>query len=224
MELGKRRFRAEPGSSSRRRRRAVFSLVARGNPSRHEPQFLACFLIERQNATRRQRGSLPDYSNTRFACSNHGNSATAIRSLIDMAGGLRVMTRVLKDAWRQIGEPQHPPDEPVRDLLGRRDVLDRGNGAGFKLPPPAPCTGDGAQHMRPDGRHRHQAEAVRQRPLTGAADPQPTNPPFGGFFCARRPPMTTTTFNHWRDVPERSWRWKNFSPAEIACRGSGSLL
>ena len=35
--------------------------------------------------------------------------------------------------------------------------------------------------------------------------------------------MTTTTFNHWRDVPERSWRWQNFSPAEIACRGSGSL-
>ena len=35
--------------------------------------------------------------------------------------------------------------------------------------------------------------------------------------------MMTTTFNHWRDVPERSWRWKNFSPAEIACRGSGSL-
>ncbi len=35
--------------------------------------------------------------------------------------------------------------------------------------------------------------------------------------------MTTMTYNHWRDVPERSWRWKNFSPAETACRGSGSL-
>lgn len=35
--------------------------------------------------------------------------------------------------------------------------------------------------------------------------------------------MTTMTYKHWRDVPERSWRWKNFSPAEIACRGSGSL-
>ena len=34
---------------------------------------------------------------------------------------------------------------------------------------------------------------------------------------------TITTFNHWRDVPESAWRWKNFSPAEIACRGSGSL-
>ncbi|MBN7761631.1 DUF882 domain-containing protein [Nitratireductor aquibiodomus] len=35
--------------------------------------------------------------------------------------------------------------------------------------------------------------------------------------------MTTMTYKHWRDVPERLWRWKNFSPAEIACRGSGSL-
>jgi hypothetical protein len=35
--------------------------------------------------------------------------------------------------------------------------------------------------------------------------------------------MTTMTFKHWRDVSERSWRWKDFSPAEIACRGSGSL-
>jgi len=35
--------------------------------------------------------------------------------------------------------------------------------------------------------------------------------------------MTTSYFNHWRDVPEDTWRWKNFSPAEIACRGSGSL-
>ena len=35
--------------------------------------------------------------------------------------------------------------------------------------------------------------------------------------------MTTSYFNHWRDVPEDTWRWKSFSPAEIACRGSGSL-
>jgi zinc D-Ala-D-Ala carboxypeptidase len=34
---------------------------------------------------------------------------------------------------------------------------------------------------------------------------------------------TITTFNNWRDVPESVWRWKNFSPAEIACRGSGAL-
>ncbi len=35
--------------------------------------------------------------------------------------------------------------------------------------------------------------------------------------------MTTITFDHWRDVPEGAWRWTNFSPAEIACRGSGAL-
>jgi hypothetical protein len=35
--------------------------------------------------------------------------------------------------------------------------------------------------------------------------------------------MTTSYFNHWRDVPAARWRWKNFSPAEIACRSSGSL-
>ncbi|WP_299614116.1 D-Ala-D-Ala carboxypeptidase family metallohydrolase [uncultured Tateyamaria sp.] len=36
--------------------------------------------------------------------------------------------------------------------------------------------------------------------------------------------MTTTFFDHWRDVPERVWRWPNFSPAEIACRGTGNLI
>jgi hypothetical protein len=36
--------------------------------------------------------------------------------------------------------------------------------------------------------------------------------------------MTTTFHSHWRDAPESSWRWPNFSPAEIACRGTGKLL
>ena len=36
--------------------------------------------------------------------------------------------------------------------------------------------------------------------------------------------MTTTFHRHWRDVPESTWRWPNFSPAEIACRGTGRLL
>ena len=36
--------------------------------------------------------------------------------------------------------------------------------------------------------------------------------------------MTTTFHHHWRDVPESNWRWPNFSPAEIACRGTGKLL
>ena len=36
--------------------------------------------------------------------------------------------------------------------------------------------------------------------------------------------MTTTLYDHWRDVPQKAWRWPNFSPAEIACRGTGKLL
>ena len=36
--------------------------------------------------------------------------------------------------------------------------------------------------------------------------------------------MSTMSYRHWRDVPENAWRWPNFSPAEIACRGSGTLL
>jgi len=36
--------------------------------------------------------------------------------------------------------------------------------------------------------------------------------------------MSTTFHRHWRDVPESTWRWPNFSPAEIACRGTGKLL
>jgi hypothetical protein len=36
--------------------------------------------------------------------------------------------------------------------------------------------------------------------------------------------MTTSFYDHWRDVPEVTWRWPNFLPAEIACRGTGKLL
>ncbi len=36
--------------------------------------------------------------------------------------------------------------------------------------------------------------------------------------------MTTTFHRRWRDAPESAWRWPNFSPAEIACRGTGKLL
>ena len=35
--------------------------------------------------------------------------------------------------------------------------------------------------------------------------------------------MPTTTYAHFRDVPKSSWRWQNFSPAEIACRGTGAI-
>ena len=31
------------------------------------------------------------------------------------------------------------------------------------------------------------------------------------------------TFRHFRDVPDTLWRWPNFSPAEIACRGTGQI-
>ncbi|WP_255509362.1 hypothetical protein [Oceaniovalibus sp. ACAM 378] len=36
--------------------------------------------------------------------------------------------------------------------------------------------------------------------------------------------MTTTLYGHWRDVPKDAWRWRNFSRAEIACRGTGKIL
>jgi len=36
-------------------------------------------------------------------------------------------------------------------------------------------------------------------------------------------PEPIRTFRHFRDVPNSAWRWGNFSPAEIACRGTGQL-
>ena len=36
-------------------------------------------------------------------------------------------------------------------------------------------------------------------------------------------PDPVKTYRHWRDLPKGQWRWKNFSPAEIACRGTGQL-
>ncbi len=33
-----------------------------------------------------------------------------------------------------------------------------------------------------------------------------------------------TIYSHWREVPAATWRWPNFSPAEIACRGTGKLI
>ena len=35
--------------------------------------------------------------------------------------------------------------------------------------------------------------------------------------------MPTTTYAHFRDVPEGVWRWPNFSPAEIASRVDGAI-
>ena len=36
--------------------------------------------------------------------------------------------------------------------------------------------------------------------------------------------MTMTHYDHFSDFPAEAWRWPNFSPAEIACRGTGKLL
>jgi hypothetical protein len=33
-----------------------------------------------------------------------------------------------------------------------------------------------------------------------------------------------TLYQSWKDVPKDKWRWKNFSPRELACKGTGSLL
>ena len=35
--------------------------------------------------------------------------------------------------------------------------------------------------------------------------------------------MPTTTYAHYRDLPDSAWRWPSFSPAEIACRGTGAI-
>jgi len=35
--------------------------------------------------------------------------------------------------------------------------------------------------------------------------------------------MPTLTYTHWRDVPETAWHWPSFSPAEMACRGTGAI-
>ncbi|MDO5704250.1 MAG: D-Ala-D-Ala carboxypeptidase family metallohydrolase [Paracoccus sp. (in: a-proteobacteria)] len=33
-----------------------------------------------------------------------------------------------------------------------------------------------------------------------------------------------TLYRHWREVPPAKWRWPNFWPAEIACRGTDRIL
>ncbi len=54
--------------------------------------------------------------------------------------------------------------------------------------------------------------------------PNPTRPPPRRvFYCPKETDMTTTLYLSWRDVPKAKWRWANFSPAEIACRGNGSI-
>ena len=57
-------------------------------------------------------------------------------------------------------------------------------------------------------------ETFRHRPTVRTPVPQERNPM----------PDPVRTFRHFRDVPDSLWRWPNFSPAEIACRGTGKLL
>lgn len=33
-----------------------------------------------------------------------------------------------------------------------------------------------------------------------------------------------TLYANWRDIPKDKWPWKNFSPREIACKGTGRVL
>jgi zinc D-Ala-D-Ala carboxypeptidase len=33
-----------------------------------------------------------------------------------------------------------------------------------------------------------------------------------------------TLYQSWKDVPKDKWRWSNFSPRELACKGTGRLL
>ena len=33
-----------------------------------------------------------------------------------------------------------------------------------------------------------------------------------------------TYYQSWKNLPDRLWRWPDFSPAEIACRGTDKLL
>src|SRR5690606_23456037 len=75
-------------------------------------------------------------------------------------------------------------------------------------------------------RHRHQAEDLRRQPVA-VHHPKPSahpHPPSRRVFCFRRITMSTTFYDHWREAPGGTWRWPNFSPAEIACRGTGKLL
>lgn len=36
--------------------------------------------------------------------------------------------------------------------------------------------------------------------------------------------MPVILYRSWRDFPVAEWRWPNFSPAELACRGTGQLM
>ncbi len=37
-------------------------------------------------------------------------------------------------------------------------------------------------------------------------------------------PVKNEFFGHWSQIPYGFWKWKNFTPKEIACKGNGSIM
>jgi hypothetical protein len=64
--------------------------------------------------------------------------------------------------------------------------------------------------------------AARAHPRIAPIMTVPPRPAIRRAFLLPEDPITI--YSPWRDEPAATWRWPNFSPAEIACRGSGRLL
>ena len=69
------------------------------------------------------------------------------------------------------------------------------------------------------GRLHHGARRNGRRIETPDTWPPPTR-----MSETSHSPCQAGAIHTWRNVPESTWRWLNFSPAEIACRGTGKLL
>ena len=84
---------------------------------------------------------------------------------------------------------------------------------------------------RPATTGRSPAAACGRRCPRAAHLPSPEQPPPTPAIHPRPPDAgrhsmenTMTLYTHRHDVPASYWRWKNCSPTEIACRGTGRLL
>ena len=90
----------------------------------------------------------------------------------------------------------------------------------------------GGADLGAGGHNRRAARRIAIKLKIFGGSPRPHQParttsrirPQGGLFDSRRSLTTTNFYRRWRDLPQGAWRWPNFSPAEIACRGSGKLL
>jgi hypothetical protein len=69
------------------------------------------------------------------------------------------------------------------------------------------------------GRLHHGARRNGRRIETPDTWPPPTR-----MSETSHSPCQAGAIHTWRDVPESAWRWPNFSPADIACPGTGMLL